>query len=78
MTCLQQQQDRDRPRAERLGIGGHLVLHRMQRLEEGSIVTTITRLAQMPHFDEDWEIILAKLPANAGHPLSEAILSEDA
>lgn len=72
----QQEQDRARPRMERVGIGGDLWIYRLSTGENGPIISMI-RAERMDHFENDWEIVLSKLPQNEDHPYSRMILAKD-
>ena len=77
LMLLQKQEDRERPRMERIGIGGEIVMTLMVREETGFTAIKQQPIFKFDNYDEDWELILAKLPENQDHPLSIAALARD-
>lgn len=70
MALVQQTEDRKKPRMERVGIGGDLIIYLLEPDGAGRAVTTIRTLQAFPGRDDDWEMILAGLPANKGTAFS--------
>jgi len=77
LAFLQQATDRSLPRRQRVGIGGELWLYILGKAEDGSLTININRATRMPHYDDDFELLLASLPENAGHPRSVAALMRE-
>lgn len=73
----QQEDDRARPRMDRVGIGGDLWMYLMTKSEGGAISLKVDRVERLAHFDADHKTMLARLPQNEGHPYSMAILQLD-
>lgn len=73
----QQAQDRALPRMERVGIGGDLWTYLLRKSDSGALSLKIERIQRMQHYDQDHQIMLAKLPANADHPFLKAALASD-
>jgi len=73
----QQAQDREPSRGKRVGIGGELWLYLLRKSESSALSLQIERIERMLHYDQDREIMLAKLPQNAGHLLSLVALASD-
>ncbi len=76
LSLQQQADDRALPRAERVGIGGDLWLYTLGRAEDGSLTMSTNRLARMLHYDSDWELMLAQLPANEGQPHAAMLVAD--
>jgi len=76
LAFQQQSDDRTRPRVERIGIGGDLWLYVLSKSEDGSLGLTISRAARLPHFEADYELMLAQLSSNAGNEVLAALLDE--
>lgn len=74
---VQKDEDRERPRTERIGIGGEVILTLMTRSDAGFTCVEQRTVHRFDDYQQDWSIILAKLQANAGHPLSDMMLALD-
>jgi len=75
--CLYQQRvDRERPRMERVGIGGELWLYTIA-VDNGRPIFGQQLVCPFDHFDDDWEVLLAQLPGNRGSILSQIVLARD-
>lgn len=77
LLLLQKQEDRERPRMERIGIGGEIIMTLMVRDEPGFTAIKQQPIFRFDDYDKDWELILAKLPENQDHPLSISALARD-
>ncbi|MDC7675140.1 hypothetical protein [Asticcacaulis machinosus] len=76
--CLHQQRiERERPRMERVGIGGELWLYTIA-VDGGRPIFGQQLICPFDHFEDDWEALLAQLPANQGSILSQLVLARDA
>jgi hypothetical protein len=73
----QKAQDRARPRLERVGIGGEVVMTLLTRDEAGHVGAQQKIVSRFDDHEDDWQILLSKLPENAGHPLSKLLLALD-
>lgn len=77
LLLLQKQEDRERPRMERIGIGGEIIMTLMVRDETGFTAIKQQPIFKFDDYDDDWELILARLPENQDHPFSIAALARD-
>ena len=73
----QKREDRERPRRERVGIGGDVILTLMTRDEAAFTIIEQRAIFRFEDFENDWSIILAKLPNNAGSNASIIAISND-
>lgn len=71
----QQIADRDKPRLQRVGIGGELWLYLLKKAPIGSLSLQVDRLERLPYYEQDRDMSLAKL--NPTHPGSHVILARD-
>lgn len=76
LAFTQQVDDRANSRPERVGIGGDLWLYVLSKTEHGSLSIVINNMGRMMNAEDDFELILAQLPANQGDPYSEALIAE--
>lgn len=77
LMIAQKKEDREKPRLERVGIGGDVIMTLMTRDEGGVTVILQQPIHRFEDFDDDWKLILAKLPQNEGHPYSAELLEND-
>ena len=73
----QKREDRERPRMERVGIGGDVIMTLMSRTDDGFTVIEQRPFFRFEDFDLDWDAILARLPENDGHPRAIYALARD-
>ena len=62
----QKLEDRERLRMERVGMGGDVILTLMTRDDAAFTVIELRAIFGFEDFEDDWNLILAKLSANAG------------
>ena len=74
LMITQQAEDRCKARKDRLGIGGDILLYSIEVGESSAVTLQVRSIATLPHLSSDWDIILAKLPVNANHPLTKLVL----
>jgi hypothetical protein len=77
LAYAQQAEDRALPRMQRVGIGGELWMYTMLKDDAGALDLRTQSLGAMLNYDEDLEVMLARLPENEGHPLSIIALARD-
>lgn len=77
LVQIQKAEDRARPRLERIGIGGEVVMTLLTRDEAGYVGAQQKVLSRFDDHEDDWRLLLSKLPENAGHPLSAMLLAMD-
>jgi hypothetical protein len=73
----QKEDDRSMPRMERVGIGGEIILTQLFRDQSGYVSFQQIPILRFDDFEDDWKMILASLPKNAGHPIAQEILAKD-
>lgn len=73
---IQAEEDRARPRMERVGIGGDITLWLMNRDPAGKQSILVQHVERFASFEDDWKIALAKLPQNEGTLFSALALND--
>jgi len=70
---LQKAEDRARPRMHRAGIGGDIIMTLLRRNENEYTSIEQRHIHRFDDYDQDWQIVISKLPENS-NPLADILL----